>query len=74
LINISYHFYFGKSILRNLKKKEGIFMSKIEPIKTVIIPEERYYKMVESYDEAVEEVRRLKEKVKELSTCIEEGK
>ena len=49
-------------------------MSKIEPIKTVIIPEERYYKMVESYDEAVEEVRRLKEKVKELSACIEEGR
>lgn len=49
-------------------------MSKIEPIKTVIIPEERYYKMVESYDEAVEEVRKLKEKVKELSACIEEEK
>lgn len=44
-------------------------MRRVKPEKMVVIPEERYYKMVESYDEAVEEVRKLKEKVKELSVC-----
>lgn len=36
--------------------------------KMIMIPEERYYKMLESYDKAMKEIARLKKALEEAAT------
>ena len=36
--------------------------------KMIMIPEERYYKMIESYDKAIKELEKLKKALEEAGT------